>query len=130
MLFECLAGGESGKVHSTIRERWRAQDPELVKGMQTLGEYASSAKSCIESGDVAQLSRLMHQNFALRRQLYGDNVVGESLDMDPYRRLIILSLGRKNIEVAAVGSQYGLSCKFTGSGGAFVCLRSDGIRGW
>jgi hypothetical protein len=32
------AGSESGKVHSTVKERWAQRDPSLVEGMRTQGQ--------------------------------------------------------------------------------------------
>ena len=55
----------------------------------------------------------MRENFATRRSLYGDSVVGQgNIDM-----------------ILRAQQELGLSCKFTGSGGAMVCCRSDG-GGW
>jgi hypothetical protein len=51
-------------------------------------------------------------NFAMRRKLYGDAVVGA-----------------ENIAMIDIAKEHGLSAKFTGSGGALVCMRSDG-QGW
>jgi hypothetical protein len=45
--------------------------------------------------------------------MYGDNVVGE-----------------KNIRMAELARSFGLSAKFTGSGGALICLRFDGSNIW
>lgn len=105
-------GGDSGKVHSTVKDRWAARDPLLVLGMQTLGGYADQARDCLLSGDIPGLASLMEQNFAMRRALYGDAVVGA-----------------RNIDMVSVAKTYGLSAKFTGSGGALLCLRLDG-QGW
>lgn len=109
---DVIAGGDSGKVHSTVKDRWAQGDPELVRGMQTLGAYADQARTCLEQRDAAGLAVLMEQNFTMRRRLYGDAVVGE-----------------KNIQMVQLARAFGVSAKFTGSGGALLCLRSDG-QGW
>jgi glucuronokinase len=80
--------------------------------MKALGQLADNAKECLITGDMRTLATLMNQNFHLRRELYGDNVVG-----------------KKNILVATLANEFGFACKFTGSGGAFVCLRKNG-EGW
>jgi glucuronokinase len=116
LAYNTNTGGDSGKVHSTVKERWLRQDEELVRGMQELGRFAAAARDAlVESSNNAQatIASLMTQNFAMRRKLYGDEVVGA-----------------ENISVAEIIQSYGLACKFTGSGGAFVCLRSDGGVGW
>lgn len=33
-------GGDSGKVHSTVRDRWEKKDPNLISGMLSLGQLA------------------------------------------------------------------------------------------
>jgi mevalonate kinase len=83
-----------------------------LSGMIALGQLADRAKECLISGDTSTLGILMNQNFQLRRELYGDDVVG-----------------RKNIAVAGLANELGFACKFSGSGGAFVCLSKDGT-GW
>jgi glucuronokinase len=95
-----------------VKERWANRDPELVAGMQELGRYADEAVTALEAHNFSRLGHLMESNFAMRRKLYSDAVVGE-----------------KNIEMAMKLSQLGLSVKFTGSGGAFIGLRKDN-GGW
>ena len=113
LAFNVAVGGDSGKVHSTVKERWAAREPGLVAGMQALAALADEARSALERGDAAGLAALMRRNFALRRRLYGDGVVGAG-----------------NIAmIEHAEAALGLSCKFTGSGGALLCARSDG-RGW
>ena len=136
LAYNIAVGGDSGKVHSTVRERWAARDPVLVSGMQGLAALADRARdvlleqlstppqtppqtppppphaACAEAF-VQEIASLMRENFATRRSLYGDSVVG-----------------RGNIDMILRAQQeLGLSCKFTGSGGALVCCRSDG-GGW
>ena len=121
-----IGGTDSGAVHGTVQARWAAQDPELLQGMQQLGQLADQTlqllqkrQQLLQGGNsaeaeacVQQLATLVEANFSTRRRLYGDAVVGA-----------------KNITVAATLHAHGLSAKFTGSGGALVCLRSDG-KGW
>lgn len=80
--------------------------------MKLIGSLADEAVKCLETKDYIKLGELMNQNFSMRRKLYGDSVVGQT-----------------NIEVSDLAHSLGLSLKFTGSGGAFVCLRSNG-SGW
>ncbi len=80
--------------------------------MIAIADLADKARDCLLKGDKAALALLMDQNFALRRHLYGDAVVGY-----------------KNIQAASVAHSLGLAAKFTGSGGAFLCLRREG-QGW
>ena len=38
--YDINIGGDSGKVHSTVRERWEKKDPSLISGMLNLGLLA------------------------------------------------------------------------------------------
>lgn len=96
-------------MHNTVRARWESQDPELVQGMAQLGSLADAAVACLQERRFADLAALMERNFALRLQLYGPAVVGA-----------------KNLAMVRLAGELGLSAKFTGSGGALVCLRRDG----
>ena len=58
------------------------------------------------------LGELMSTNFATRRELYGDGPVGAL-----------------NIAMVELAHTLQLTAKFTGSGGALVCVRKDG-KGW
>jgi glucuronokinase len=103
-------GGDSGAVHNTVRARWEAQDSELVRGMQALGMYTDAALQCLRDGDVAGLAALAAKNFAMRLALYGAEVVGA-----------------KNLQMVELATQLGFGAKFTGSGGALLCIRKDGL---
>jgi len=77
--------------------------------MRALGRLAEEGCTCLENRDFKRFAELMSLNFATRRKLYGDHVVGP-----------------KNIAMVELANSLGLSAKFTGSGGALVCLKSDG----
>ena len=106
-------GGDSGQVHSTVKQRWQDQDPALIQGMKQLGQLADLAQEAIENSHYSLLTSYIAQNFALRRQLYGDDVVGKD-----------------NILVVELLERYLLIGKFTGSGGAIVCMRADEPTVW
>jgi hypothetical protein len=108
----CRVGGESGKVHSTVRARWQEQDPVLVSGMKALGDLSDSALHCLRAKDPRGLAALIEQNFALRRALYTDPVVGAG-----------------NIQMVDLATSLGFAAKFTGSGGALLLLCKD-AQGW
>lgn len=105
-------GGDSGRVHANVKERWKSGDPTITNGMLRLGSLAESALECIQSGDKQSLAKLMNENFAIRRELYSDEVVG-----------------LKNILISEILRSKGLAAKFSGSGGAFVCINESG-SGW
>ena len=80
--------------------------------MNHLASLVDEARCCLEMGNKKTLANLMDENFATRRKLYSDAVVG-----------------LKNIRIAELLNERGLAAKFTGSGGAFVCLNRAGV-GW
>lgn len=111
-VFVCRVGGESGKVHSTVRTRWQEQDPVLVSGMKALGDLSDRALHCLKAKDPKGLAALIEQNFALRRALYTDPVVGAA-----------------NIQMVGLATSLDFAAKFTGSGGALLLLCKD-AQGW
>ena len=90
-------GSDSGTVHSTVRDRWRNQDPHLVAGMMRLGSLADEAVVALQTHNHAYLAMLMEENFAIRRSLYGDEVVG-----------------RNNIAAIEILRSFGFVSKFCG----------------
>lgn len=81
--------------------------------MIELGEFADRAKNCLTNGDFAQLANLMDSNFAMRRKLYGDAVVGAT-----------------NIAAVNMATNLGFAAKFTGSGGAILCMHRSSPNAW
>lgn len=94
---------DSGAIHSDVKQRWQRQEEEAVGGMHAIAQVASKAYEAIKMGDAAECRRLMAENFRLRRQLFGDEV-----------------LGRTNLRLIALAEQHGGIAKFPGSGGAVV----------
>ena len=107
------SAGDSGAVHSTVKERWINRDPSLVQGMQTLGSYADRGRDALALQNYDELGRLMDLNFQMRRQLYGDDVVGAG-----------------NIAAVNLANDLGFAAKFTGSGGAILCLFRRNCLEW
>ncbi|GAB5366379.1 hypothetical protein AAMO2058_001138600 [Amorphochlora amoebiformis] len=106
LAWNTTVGGDSGKVHSTVKERWLRGDKTIVTGMKTVASYVDSAVKALKDNKPEALCELMEMNFAMRRKMYGDNVVGE-----------------RNIELAELAKANGMAAKFSGSGGAVVCVR-------
>lgn len=106
--FSCVNSGSSSDSGSSSADRSAA--------LVLLSPSQSKSKRT--------LAQLMAKNFAMRRKLYGDDVVG--------RRNVLLAetlAGFVCSDDSDCQGENGISCKFTGSGGAFVCIRADG-RGW
>ncbi|KAL3696428.1 hypothetical protein R1sor_010504 [Riccia sorocarpa] len=100
---------DSGKVHSDVRKRWLSGDQHIRKLMSEVAEIAEKGRSCLVNRDYASLASLMDKNFDLRRQIFGDDVIGDV-----------------NIEMVERARRVGAACKFTGSGGAVVAFCPNG----
>ena len=77
--------------------------------MQQIAALAAAGRAALEQRDWRQLAALMRRNFQLRRQLYGDEVVGA-----------------QNRAMVAAAESVGAAAKLTGSGGAVVALCPEG----
>jgi len=101
------SGRDSGETHSDLPRRWAEGDEEMVSIIGYLVECAREGRVAIESEDPTALASNIDSNFDLRRDLFGDQALGESLDAVMLAR----SLG---------------SCaKQTGSGGAIFGIIPD-----
>ena len=93
-------GRDSGETHSDLPRRWADRDKKMISIIGYLAECARDGRVAIESEDSTALANNIDSNFDLRRDLFGDQALGESLNAVMLAR----SLG---------------SCaKQTGSGGA------------
>ena len=84
------SGGQSGRIHSDVRRRFLEGDTEVAEAMREFAGIAERGRSILvgsaeggEDGAVAEaLAGEMRSNFALRRKLFGDAVLGaENLEM-------------------------------------------------
>lgn len=100
---------DSGKVHSTVRKRWLEGDEFIISSMKEVAQLAVDGRNALLQKNYTELAKLMNRNFDLRRQMFGDDV-----------------LGAMNIEMIEVARSVGAASKFTGSGGAAVVLCPDG----
>ncbi|KAJ6842916.1 glucuronokinase 1-like [Iris pallida] len=100
---------DSGKVHSSVRKRWLDGDEFIISSMEKVAKVALDGQKALLEKDYTKLAELMNHNFDLRRQMFGDDVLG--------------SLNIKMIEVAR---SVGAASKFTGSGGAIVAFCHEG----
>lgn len=96
---------DSGKIHSNVRARWDAKEPEVLEAMAHFAQLAARARQAIEARDHALLADLMDENFATRRRIYGD-----------------ACLGPKNLRMVEICQRCGAAAKFPGSGGAVLGL--------
>lgn len=99
----------SGKAHNPIHFRYENGDADVIAAMRQFAEFAEQGRAAIERGDVSLLGELMNRNFDLRRELYGDEVIGA-----------------QNLEMVELARGFGLPAKFTGSGGAITGVLTSG----
>jgi len=102
---------DSGRVHSTVRERWNRGDREVVEAMRTFARFASEGKDALARRDSETLGRLMNANFDLRLKIFGREVIGE-----------------QNLQMIQLARDLGAPAKFSGSGGAVVGIWRDAAQ--
>jgi glucuronokinase len=90
----------SGIVHSNLRQRWEAGEPEVVDAMKQFAALAERARECLLAGRKEELGEIMDANFNLRRK--------------------IIHIGEDHLEMVETARKCGASAKFAGSGGAIV----------
>ncbi|XP_010550164.1 PREDICTED: glucuronokinase 1-like isoform X2 [Tarenaya hassleriana] len=100
---------DSGKVHSTVRQRWLNGDELIISSMVEVANIAEEGRTALLGKDYSKLFELMNRNFDLRRRMFGDECLGEV-----------------NIEMVEVARRVGAASKFTGSGGAVVVFCPEG----
>jgi glucuronokinase len=105
LAYNINCGGESGRVHAPVRQRFAAGDEHVVERMRLLRELAVEAAQALERRDFGVFASVIRRNFALRREIYGD-----------------AALGLDNVRAFEALKTLGLAAKFAGSGGAFVCV--------
>ncbi|RVW78589.1 Glucuronokinase 1 [Vitis vinifera] len=100
---------DSGKVHSTVQQRWLNGDEFIIKSLAEVANLASEGRTALLEKDYSKFAYLMNHNFDLRRRMFGEDV-----------------LGALNVEMVEVARRVGAASKFTGSGGAVVAFCPDG----
>ncbi len=95
------------RLHNDLRSRFERGERQVVDAMQRFAELASAAREALQQNDMAMLSRLIDENFDLRRR--------------------ICPLARDHEAMVETARRAGASAKFAGSGGAIIgTYRDDG----
>jgi glucuronokinase len=103
-----LNPSDSGKIHSDVRKRYERGDQKVIDAMNQFISFTEQARSILihkNESKRRELAELMNKNFELRREIFGDQILGQT-------NLFIIELARK----------YNFAAKFTGSGGAILGL--------
>ncbi len=87
-------------THGPLGERYRRGDPEVHAAMRRFAELTVAARGAIMNRDATTLSRLLDENFNLRRT--------------------IMDLAPAHIRMVETARRSGASAKFAGSGGAII----------
>jgi glucuronokinase len=95
----------SGVVHSDLRERYDAGDPNVRSAMAALACRARDAKDASLSADTAGLRAAVDASFDLRRTL---------TELDP-----------RHVAMVEAARSAGAAANYTGSGGAVICVCND-----
>ncbi len=103
-----ITGGQrvSGGVHTPLRERWLAGEPEIVETYRTIAGLARHGKKAILENRLDTLGDLMNENQALTQALGGSNPEDDRF-----------------IEFARRAGAFG--AKLAGSSGAIVALHES-----
>ncbi len=104
-----LGSQESGQVHTPVRVRWEQGDPEVHRVIPAIAECAVAGREALQQRDWARLGKLMEENFALRRRLFGES-----------------GAERHNLRLAEIARAAGFPAKLSGSGGAVIVLLHGG----
>jgi glucuronokinase len=88
------------RFHNDIRGRYQRGDPQVVGAMTHFARLAALGRQAILNRDVVGLSRLMDENFDVRRSIY--------------------KLPDWQVEMVETARRCGASAKFAGSGGAII----------
>jgi len=102
---------DSGKIHSTVRDRWNKKDKEVITAMSTLAGYAEEALELLKSKNLKKLHDIINANFDVRRKIFGDDVIGN-----------------QNLQMIEIARGLGASAKFSGSGGAIFGILPENYQ--
>jgi glucuronokinase len=91
--------------HTNVRQRWLANDPDVVEAMKTWASYAEQGKAALLARDYTKLNGLINANFDLRTKIY--------------------PISEGNLEMVRAARSTGATSKFAGSGGAIVGAYAD-----
>jgi len=105
LAFSEEAGEPTEVSHTPLRTRYEQGDPAVHAAMERFAELTSEARQALLRGDVSELSRLMDENFDLRRS--------------------IVQILPEHIRMIETARSLGVSAKFAGSGGAIIGVCPD-----
>jgi glucuronokinase len=102
------AHGQSGAIHSDLRARFDASDPEVRGAMSELAGYAHGARDALLAGDSERFASCVDASFDVRRR--------------------IVALDPRHVELVERARALGASANYAGSGGAIVGACRDEVH--
>ncbi|CAG8611105.1 5963_t:CDS:2 [Funneliformis caledonium] len=93
---------ESDKIHNDVRKRYEAGDRKVIDAMKRFASFAEQSRQILIQNNRSkrnELAKYMNKNFDLRREIFGDQV-----------------LGQMNLRMIELAREYNFAAKFTGSG--------------
>ena len=91
--------------HDDIRKRFKQNDSAILRAVEHWCQLTEQSRQAIEQANLPLLARCMDKNFDQRAAIY--------------------TISANNMAMINTARQFGLSAKFTGSGGAIVGLCLD-----
>jgi glucuronokinase len=100
-------GGESsGRAHGTLRARWLAGEPEVLRVIEQLRSLVDEGVDCLRAGDRDGFRTRMNRNFEMRTAIF--------------------DVSERDRALVAVATGRGGAAKLCGSGGAVVGMPPPG----
>lgn len=94
-------GGESsGRAHGTLRARWLAADPDVLRVIGELRALVDAGVACLRAGDRGGFRDLVRRNFELRTSIF--------------------DVAERDRRMVAIAARQEAAAKLCGSGGAVV----------
>jgi len=100
----------SGKVLTSIRDRYERNDKDVHNAMEYFSNLAEEAKKILLNGKNDKLKDILNRNFDKRRE--------------------IMPITPENIELVETARSCGASAKFAGSGGTIIGTYDDDDMYW
>jgi glucuronokinase len=100
------AGGHSGEIHASLKQRHRAGERLVHETMASLADAAREARGALVERDLARFARCVDRTFELRKQ--------------------VIALDSRCVEMVELARRHGACANYTGSGGAIVAASVGG----
>jgi glucuronokinase len=94
------AGGHSGEIHASLKQRHRSGEPLVHETMCSLADVARDARAALVGGNLDRFAQCLDRTYELRKR--------------------VIALDPRCVEMVELARRHGASANYTGSGGAIV----------